>query len=68
MASRNYTYQKPLPNESLYKHLQMLANYCQEQGETDIHERRGNAFKKIAKGLSRLASSDAMRLLQEFGE
>jgi hypothetical protein len=65
---RTYVYQKPLPNESLYKHIQMLHNYCQEQGETDIHQRRGEAFKKVAKMLSRIGSSDAMRLLQEFGE
>lgn len=33
------TYQKPVPGESIYKHLSMLANHCKEQAERTTAER-----------------------------
>jgi len=61
-------YQKPLPNESIYKHLQMLYNYCIEQGDADVHPSRSDAFKRVAKGLAKIADGAAVRMLQDFGE
>lgn len=68
MPSRNYVYQKPVPNESVYKHLKMLYNFCIEQADTDVMQDRAEAFRKVAAGLAKVAEGNACRKLQEYGE
>lgn len=61
-------YQKPIPTESVYKHLLMLYNYCKEQGLHDTAPERREAFLETARRLAKLGEGRAVRKLQEFGE
>ena len=63
-----YTYQKPLPDESIYKHLHMLHNYLTEQAANEFMDVRKAAFMKAAEQIARVAEGRAVRQLQEFGE
>lgn len=62
------TYQKPLPNESVYKHLRMLVNYLREQADHDFLDVRREAFSMVADRLSKVAEGAACRKLQDYGE
>jgi hypothetical protein len=65
------TYQKPLPNESICKHIQMLANFCKEMADRPKPvraERREKAFADTWRKLEQLANSRAVRALLDYGE
>jgi len=68
VSRRTYTYQKPCPDESIYKHLLMLYNYCKEQGLSDVAPERREAFLETAKRLAKLGEGKCVRKLQDFGE
>ncbi len=65
---RTYVYQKPVPNESVYKHLRMLVNYLREQADYDPVEDRKEAFSMVADRLNKVAEGTACRKLQDYGE
>jgi hypothetical protein len=65
------TFQKPLPTESIHKHLQMLANYCKEMADRPKPtraERREKAFADTWRKLHELANSRAVKTLLDYGE
>ena len=66
-------YGKPLPSESIRKHLAMLARYCKERGDDQDPRHRSNlavatAFLEIARRLERLANSRPIAKLLNYGE
>jgi hypothetical protein len=61
-------HQKPLPEESVYKHVMMLSNYLKAAAESDRVEHRKTAKLAIARKLETLANSRAMRTLQDYCE
>lgn len=69
VASTHPTYQKPLPTDSIYKHLRMLANYCGEMGTADdkVVDRK-EAFVRLAEKLDELAHGRYVKRLQHYGE
>lgn len=68
-------HQKPLPNETIYKHLMMLANYCKEASaykpisgyEHRVPERE-KAHLNTWHKLQALANSRSVRKLLDYGE
>ena len=67
-SSVKSAYQKPLPNESIYKHLMMLSQFCASAAERDKVETRSKAFLDTAVKLRKLAGSRAVKKLMDYSE
>ena len=67
-AKPSKVYQKPLPFESVHKHLAMLVNYLNEQSIDDRVLPRREARRKVVAQLERSLHSRAMQKLLEYGE
>ena len=61
-------HQKPAPTESIYKHLSMLANYCEQSAKTDKSAVRKKLLLAAAAKLTALSNSRAVKQLQFYGE
>lgn len=63
----NYT-KKPIPDESIFKHLRMLAGYCHAQAATDKAPKRKKLLDDLALKFDKLSESKVVKELQLYGE
>ena len=61
-------YQKPMPDECIYRHLQMLINYLDYSAEYDRVEKRKHAKERMRDLLKHVANSRAMITLMDYCE
>lgn len=59
---------KPSPNDSIYKHVAMLFNYCKYGADNAVNDEVKTAFLQTAGSLERLLDSSAVKTLSDFGE